>query len=146
MDMPFFVAFSAILLVGRYLPLNLRPALLADNAARPPARAAKCAISVAVSWLALLVSMQQQGSGAAAAGGRGPAAGVSMMMEARALWFNSAALFLGTLLLGVVAVAPHPPAPFVQQVAVDHLTVVTEIVAINAFAHNLCVFFKIFKV
>ena len=149
MDMPFFVAFSAILLVGKYLPLvlplNMRPALLADNAARPPARAAKCAISVAVSWLALLVSMQQQGSGAAAAGGRGPAAGVSMMMEARALWYNSAALFLGTL-LGVVVVALHPPAPFVQQVAVDHLTVVTEIVAINAFAVNLCVFFKIFKV
>ncbi|EES13966.1 hypothetical protein BDA96_07G160500 [Sorghum bicolor] len=146
MDVPFFVAFSAILLVGKYLPsalpLNLRPALLADNAARPPARAAKCAISVAVSGLALLVSMQQQGSG----GGGGGPAGVLMMMEARVLWFNSAALFLGTQ-LGVVAVALHPPAaPFVQQVAVDHLTVVTEIVAINAFAHNLCVFFKIFKV
>ena len=46
----------------------------------------------------------------------------------------------------ITAVALHPPGPFVQQVAVDHLTVVTEIVAINAFAHNLCVFFKIFKV
>jgi hypothetical protein len=145
MDVPFFVAFSAILLVGKYLPLalplNLRPALLVDNAARPPARAAKCAISVAVGGLALLVSMQQQGSGA----GGGGTAGAATMMEARVLWFNSAALFLRTL-LGVVAAALHPPAPFVQQVAVDHLTVVMEIVAINAFAHNLCVFFKMFKV
>ena len=144
MDVPFFVAFSAILLLGRYLPFALPAnarAALGDGAAAAPARAAKCAISVAVAGLALLVSTQcsgrpqQQQCPAEAA------------MEARALWLNSAALFLGTL-LGAAAVALHPPAraPPAVEVAVEHLTRVTETIAITAFAHDLCIFLRISKV
>ncbi|CAD6265282.1 unnamed protein product [Miscanthus lutarioriparius] len=66
-------------------------------------------------------------------------------MEGRALWFNSAALFLG-MVLGGGAVALHPHArrrrPVVD-VAVEHLTWFTETVAITAFAHNVCIFFKV---
>lgn len=136
----FFVAFTAILLVSRYLPLALplnRRLLLADNAATPAARTAKCAVSVAIGGLSLLVSMQSSG------GGGGPVA-----MGAKVLWFNFAALFLGTLLLVAFAVAPAAarfPPPFVQM-AIEHLAVATELVAINAFAHNLCAFLKMFMV
>ncbi|RLM61473.1 hypothetical protein C2845_PM14G16130 [Panicum miliaceum] len=150
MDVPFFVAFSVILLLGRYLPFALPAnarASLANGAAAPPARAAKCAISVAVAGLALLVSSTQCVS--ASGGGRPqqqqcPA---EAAMEARALWLNSAALFLGTL-LGAASVALHLPAraPPAVEVAVEHLTGVTETIAITAFAHDLCIFLKTSKV
>ncbi|WVZ92609.1 hypothetical protein U9M48_038658 [Paspalum notatum var. saurae] len=142
MGVPFFVAFCAIHLAGKYLPLSLpvsaRAALLAETnaAASPPARAARCAMSVAVAGLALLVSAQQYGQRQC------PAAAV----DARALWLNSAAMFLGTL-LAAVAVELHPPArvtPLVQ-VAVEHLTMATETVAVTAFAHDLCVLVKIWN-
>ncbi|TKW10619.1 hypothetical protein SEVIR_6G177500v4 [Setaria viridis] len=151
MDVPFFVAFSAILLVGRYLPFalpaNARAALADDGTAAPPARAAKCAISVAVAGLVLLVSVQC-GSSAGSGGGHGhqPQPRQCPAVEARALWLNSAALFLGTLLLGAGSVALHPRAPPIVVVAVDHLTRVTETIAITAFAHDLCIFFKVSKV
>jgi hypothetical protein len=146
MDVPFFVAFSVILLLGRYLPFALPAnarAALADGAAAPPARAAKCAISVAVAGLALLVSAQQCGDRPPPQQQQCPA---EAAMEARALWLNSAALFLGTL-LGAAAVALHPPAraPPAVEVAVEHLTRVTETIAITAFAHDLCIFLKISK-
>lgn len=146
MDVPFFVAFSSILLLGRYLPFalpaNVRAAL-ADGAASLPTRTAKCAISVAVAGLVQLVSMQCSSS--AGSGGHGhlqqcPA------VEARALWLNSAALFLGMLLLGAASVALHQRAPPIVGVAVDHLTRVTETIAITAFAHDLCIFLKVSKV
>ncbi|KAG2579199.1 uncharacterized protein LOC120679853 [Panicum virgatum] len=141
MDVPFFVAFSVILLLGRYLPFALPAnarAALADGAAAPPARAAKCAISVAVAGLALLVSTQ--------CGGRPQQCPAEAAMEARALWLNSAALFLGTL-LAAASVALHPPAraPPAVEVAVEHLTRVTETITITAFAHDLCIFLKISK-
>ncbi|KAJ1268727.1 hypothetical protein BS78_07G157400 [Paspalum vaginatum] len=141
MDVPFFVAFCAIHLVGKYLPSSLplsARAFLADTdaASSPPARAAKCAMSVAVAGLALLVSSQQYGQQQCPA----PA------VDARALWLNSAAMFLGTL-LGAVAVELHPPARVTPraQVAVDHLTMATETVAVTALAHDLCVFLKIWN-
>uniref|UniRef100_K3YKJ2 Uncharacterized protein n=1 Tax=Setaria italica TaxID=4555 RepID=K3YKJ2_SETIT len=52
---------------------------------------------------------------------------------------NSAALFLGTLLLGAGSVALHPRAPPIVVVDDDHLTRVTETIAITAFAHDLCI-------
>ncbi|RCV31373.1 hypothetical protein SETIT_6G171600v2 [Setaria italica] len=93
MDVPFFVAFSAILLVGRYLPFalpaNARAALADDGTAAPPARAAKCAISVAVAGLVLLVSVQC-GSSAGSGGGHGhqPQPRQCPAVEARALWLK----------------------------------------------------------
>ncbi|KAF8769444.1 hypothetical protein HU200_006475 [Digitaria exilis] len=150
MDVPFFVAFSAILLVGRYLPftlpVNVRDALAADNAAAPATRAAKCAISVAVAGLVLLVSMQCS-SGEHGGHHRTQQCPAEVAMETRALWLNAVALFLGTL-LGAVSMAMHPPArvsPVVEVVA-EHLTRITETIAITAFAHDLCIFLKILNV
>ncbi|CAL5005892.1 unnamed protein product [Urochloa decumbens] len=146
MDVPFFVAFSGILLVGRYfpfaLPANVRAALAVDTALAPPARAAKCAISVAVAGLVLLVSMQQCSSG----GQLQQQCPVEVAMEPRALCLNSAALFLGTLLLGAAYVVAARAAPPAVGVAVEHLTGVTETIAITAFAHDLCIFLKASKV
>ncbi|XP_062192330.1 uncharacterized protein LOC133895827 [Phragmites australis] len=144
MDVPFFVTFSLILLLGRYLPFALPPtarAVLADNVAGPAARAAKFAVSVSFAGLTLLVSMECSGCHYQQ---QQQCPGVTM--EGRALWLNSAALFLG-MVLGGVAVALHPPAfvpPFVQ-VVIDHLTSVTETIATTAFAHDVCIFIKILK-
>ncbi|OEL32135.1 hypothetical protein BAE44_0006845 [Dichanthelium oligosanthes] len=140
MAVPFFVAFSGILLLGRYLPFWLPPiarAVLAPSAAGP-APTARCAVSVAVAGLALLVMSTQCSS----CDRQCPA---EVAMEGRALWFNSAAMFLG-MVLGGVAVAmppPHAGAPPIVPVAVDHLTWFTETVAVTAFAHDVCVFFKV---
>ncbi|CAO2188461.1 unnamed protein product [Urochloa humidicola] len=146
MDVPFFVAFSGILVIGRYLPFalppNLRAALAADSAAAPPARAANFALSVAVAGLALLVSSMQQRSSSGSGGG----GGTPEIMEARALWLNSAAMFLGTLLLGAPSVVAAARAPLLVEVAVEHLTGVTETIAITAFAHDLSIFLKASKV
>ncbi|CAL5012840.1 unnamed protein product [Urochloa decumbens] len=147
MDVPFFVAFSGILLLGRYfpfaLPANARAAL-ADSDAAPPTRTAKCAISVAIAGLVLLVSMQQCSSG----GQLQKQCPAEAAMEPRALCLNSAALFLGTLLLGAAYVVAARAAPPVVGVAVEHLTGVTETIAITAltFAHDLCIFLKASKV
>ncbi|EES13965.1 hypothetical protein BDA96_07G160400 [Sorghum bicolor] len=141
MDLPFFVAFSGILLVGRYLPFALpvhaRAVLAGSDDATPATRAAKCAVTVAFAGLVLLVSSAQ------CSGGRQCQAEVAM--EGRALWFNSAALFLG-MVLGGAAVALHPHARWrrpIVDVAVEHLTRFTETVAITAFAHDVCIFFKV---
>ncbi|CAO2202106.1 unnamed protein product [Urochloa humidicola] len=148
MDVPFFVAFSGILVIGRYLPFalppNLRAALDVDTAAAAPARAANFALSVAVAGLALLVSSMQQRSSSGSSGGGTPPA--PEIMEARALWLNSAAMFLGTLLLGAPSVVAAARAPLLVEVAVEHLTGVTETIAITAFAHDLCIFLKASKV
>ncbi|CAD6245401.1 unnamed protein product [Miscanthus lutarioriparius] len=146
MDLPFFVAFSGILLVGRYLPfalpVNARAVVLAGNDDVTPAtRAAKCAVSVAFAGLMLLVSSMQQCSGS---GGQ-QCCPAEVAMEGRALWFNSAALFLG-MVLGGAAVALHPHAQWrrpIVDVAVEHLTRFTETVTITAFAHDVCIFFKV---
>jgi hypothetical protein len=141
MAVPFFVAFSGILLVGRYLPFLLPPtarAVLAPAAAGP-ASTAKCAVSVAVAWLALLVSSMQQCS----SGDQCPT--VEVVMDGRALWLNSAALFLGMVLGGVAVVRPPPhagAAPIVA-VAVDHLAMFTETITVTALAHDACIFFKV---
>ncbi|CAL5012841.1 unnamed protein product [Urochloa decumbens] len=149
MDVPFFVAFSGILLLGRYLPFalpaNARAFLAADSAAAPPARAAKYAISVAVAGLVLLVSsMHQCSSSGSGSGGGGtpPQCPAEAAMEPRALCLNSAAMFFGTLLLGAGSVVAASRAPPVVGVAVEHLTGVTETIAITAFAHDLCIFLK----
>ncbi|CAO2202101.1 unnamed protein product [Urochloa humidicola] len=155
MDVPFFVAFSGILVIGRYLPFalppNLRAALAANNAAAPPARAANFALSVAVAGLALLVSSMHQcsSSGSGGAGGAPPPqqcpAEASQAMGARALCLNSAAMFLGTLLLGAPSIVAARAQPVVE-IAVEQLTGVTETIAITAFAHDLCIFLKASKV
>jgi hypothetical protein len=146
LDLPFVVAFSGILLVGRYLPfalpVNARAVVLAGNDDVTPATcAAKCAVSVAFAGLVLLVSSMQQCSGGQ------QCCPAQVAMVGRALWFNSAALFLGMVLAGA-AVALHPHArqqrPIVD-VAVEHLTRFTETVAITAFAHDVCIFFKVVK-
>ncbi|CAL4999179.1 unnamed protein product [Urochloa decumbens] len=146
MDVPFFVAFSGILLLGRYLPFalpaNARAFLAADSAAAPPARAAKYAISVAVAGLVLLVSSMHQCSSSGSGGGTAPQCPAEAAMEPRALCLNSAAMFFGTLLLGAGSVAAARAAPPVVGVAVEHLTGVTETIAITAFAHDLCIFLK----
>ncbi|CAL5005890.1 unnamed protein product [Urochloa decumbens] len=150
MDVPFFVAFSGILLLGRYfpfaLPANARAALASDTALAPPARAAKYAISVAVAGLVLLVSSMHQcsssGSGSGGGGGTAPQCPAEAAMEPRALCLNSAAMFFGTLLLGAGSVVAARRAPPVVGVAVEHLTGVTETIAITAFAHDLCIFLK----
>lgn len=149
MDVPFFVAFSAILLFARYLPFALPPAaraVLADAAAGP-ASTAKCAVSVAVAGLALLVSTTQ--CSAASVHHQDPECSSDVAMEMRALWFNCAALFLGVILGGgAVALHHRPPTrvPPIVQVAVDHLAGVTETVAITALAHDACVLVKVFNV
>ncbi|CAL5001771.1 unnamed protein product [Urochloa decumbens] len=146
MDVPFFVAFSGILLLGRYLPFalpaNARAFLAADSAAAPPARAAKYAISVAVAGLVLLVSSMHQCSSSGSGGGTAPQCPAEAAMEPRALCLNSAAMFFGTLLLGAGSVVAARAAPPVVGVAVEHLTGVTETIAITAFAHDLCIFLK----
>ncbi|KAL6661605.1 hypothetical protein ACP70R_000989 [Stipagrostis hirtigluma subsp. patula] len=144
MDVPFFVAFSLILLLGRCLPFALPPAwraVLADAAAGP-ASTARCAVSVAVAGLALLVSAECSGQGQ-----RRQQCPAEVGMEARALWLNCASLFLG-MALGGTAVALHPPAaaPPAVQVAVDHLAGVTETIAITALAHDVCVLLRILAV
>jgi hypothetical protein len=148
MDLPFFVAFSAILVVGRYLPfalpVNARAVVLAGNDDVTPAtRAAKCAVSVAFAGLVLLVSSSSMQCSGGQQGQQCCPAEVAM--EGRALWFNSAALFLGMVLGGAaVALPPHARQrrPIVD-VAVEHLTRFTETVAITAFAHDVCIFFKV---
>uniref|UniRef100_A0A0A8ZC05 Uncharacterized protein n=1 Tax=Arundo donax TaxID=35708 RepID=A0A0A8ZC05_ARUDO len=85
----------------------------------------------------LLVSTQCSAGGGQAQPQQCPA---EVAMEGRALWLNSAALFLGS-----AAVALHPPArvpPFVL-VAVDHLARATKTIAITAFAHDVCIFLKV---
>uniref|UniRef100_A0A0D9X8K7 Uncharacterized protein n=1 Tax=Leersia perrieri TaxID=77586 RepID=A0A0D9X8K7_9ORYZ len=142
MDVPFFVAFSLIVLFSRYVPFALPPMardLLADNSAEP-ARAAKCAVSVAVAGMVLLVSTQ------CGAGGEHycPA---DVRVEARALWLNCAALFLGMALQGVAVVVtpPFAAASPLEQVAVEHLTMLTETIAVTAFAHDFCIFVKLVR-
>jgi hypothetical protein len=147
MDMPFFVAFSLILLLGRYLPFALPPAaraaLAADTAAGPTSTA-KCAVSVAVAGLALLVSTAQCSSGQL-----NQQCSSDVTMEMRALWLNCASLFLGTFLGGAAVALQHRPVALVPplvQVAVDHLAGVTETVAITALAHDTCVMVKVINV
>ncbi|GJN16046.1 hypothetical protein PR202_gb02996 [Eleusine coracana subsp. coracana] len=155
MDVPFFVAFSLILLLGRYLPFALPPAVraaLVDTAAGP-ASTAKCAISVAVAGLALLVSTTHCSSSSSSSG-QGhhhsqECQQSEVTMEMRALWFNCAALYLGVVLGGAAVALQHRPAarvpPFLQ-VAVDHLAEVTETVAITALARDACVLVKVLTV
>ncbi|CAO2163143.1 unnamed protein product [Urochloa humidicola] len=154
MDVPFFVAFSGILLLGRYLPFalpaNLRAALAVDTAAAPPARAANFALSVAVAGLALLVSAMHQcsssGSGTPPQLQCPAEVAPAIIMEPRAVWLNSAAMFLGTLLLGAPSVVAAARAPPLVEVGVEHLTGVTETIAVTAFAHDLCILLKASKV
>jgi hypothetical protein len=149
MALPFFVAFSGILLVGRYLPSALPAnarAVLAGNDVTPATRAAMCAVSVAFAGLVMLVSSMPQCPGGRQGQGQGqqrqcPA---EVTTEVRALCFNSAAMFLG-MVLGGAAVALDPLArrrPIVD-VAVEHLTSFTETIAITAFAHDVRIFFKL---
>ncbi|KAL5232285.1 hypothetical protein ABZP36_031061 [Zizania latifolia] len=139
MDVPFFVAFTVILLLARYVPFALPPmgrAVLADNAAEP-LRAAKCAVSVAVAGLTLLVVSLQYCAGELQ---QCP----DVRVDGRALWLNCAAFFLG-MVVGSVAVVLPPFAaasPFVH-VAVEHLASFTETIAVTAFAHDLSIFLKI---
>ncbi|XP_015696227.1 uncharacterized protein LOC107304863 [Oryza brachyantha] len=140
MDVPFFVAFTLIALLSRYVPFALPPMardLLADNSAEP-ARAARCAMSVAVAGMTLLVSLQ--------CGAGGEHYCPDIRMEGRALWLNCAALFLGVVVGGVAVVLPPFAAvsPLVQ-VMVEHLTGFTETIAINAFAHDFCIFVKLVR-
>ncbi|KAL6858770.1 hypothetical protein ACP4OV_017772 [Aristida adscensionis] len=138
MDLPFFVTFSVILLLGRWLPFALPPAARAvlAGAAAGPAATAKCAVTVAVAGLALLVATECS----AAHQQQCP----DVTMEGRALWLNLASLFLG-MVLGGAAAALHPPAaaaPIVL-VAVEHLAGFTETIMISTFAHDACVLLKI---
>ncbi|KAF0898761.1 hypothetical protein E2562_009366 [Oryza meyeriana var. granulata] len=140
MDVPFFVSFTLIALLSRYVPFALPPMardLLADNSAEP-ARAAKCAVSVAVAGMVLLVSLQ--------CGAGGEQYCPDIKVEGRALWLNCAALFLGMVVGGVAVVLPPFAAvsPLVQ-VAVEHLTMFTETIAVTAFAHDFCIFVKLVR-
>ncbi|XP_052164094.1 uncharacterized protein LOC127781209 [Oryza glaberrima] len=141
MDVPFFLAFAIIALLSRYVPFALPPMardLLADNSAEP-ARAAKCAVSVAVAGLMLLVSLQ--------CGAGGEQYCPDVRVEGRALWLNCAALFLG-MVVGGVAVVVMPPLAAVSplvQVMVEHLTRFTETIAVTAFAHDFCIFVKLVR-
>ncbi|KAG8087460.1 hypothetical protein GUJ93_ZPchr0010g9668 [Zizania palustris] len=140
MDLPFFVAFTVILLLARYVPFALPPmgrAVLADNVAEP-LRAAKCAVSVAVSGLVLLVvPLQCAGAGELQ---QCP----EVRVERRALWLNCAAFFLGMVAGGVaVVLPPFAAAPPFVHVAVEHLASFTETIAVTAFAHDLRIFLKI---
>uniref|UniRef100_A0A0E0LVK4 Uncharacterized protein n=1 Tax=Oryza punctata TaxID=4537 RepID=A0A0E0LVK4_ORYPU len=140
MDVPFFVAFTLIALLSRYVPFALPPMardILADNSAEP-ARAAKCAVSVAVAGLMLLVSVQ--------CGAGGEQYCPDVRVEGRALWLNCAALFLGMVVGGVAVVLPPFAAvsPLVQ-VMVEHLTRFTETIAVTAFAHDCCIFVKLVR-
>jgi hypothetical protein len=147
MALPFFVAFSGILLVGRYLPSALPAnarAVLAGNDVTPATRAAMCAVSVAFAGLVLLVSSMPQCPGGRQGQGQQRQCPAEVTTEVRALCFNSAAMFLG-MVLGGAAVALDPLArrrPIVD-VAVEHLTSFTETIAITAFAHDVRIFFKL---
>ncbi|GJN03692.1 hypothetical protein PR202_ga21164 [Eleusine coracana subsp. coracana] len=153
MDVPFFVSFSLILLLARYLPFALPPAAraaLADTAAGP-ASTAKCAVSVAVAGLALLVSTTQCSSSSSGQGQHNhqECQQDEVTMEMRALWFNCAALYLGLVLGGAAVALQHRPAarvPPLLQLAVDHLAGVTETVAITALARDACVLVKVLTV
>ncbi|KAJ1268726.1 hypothetical protein BS78_07G157300 [Paspalum vaginatum] len=118
MDVPFFVAFSAILLLGRYLPFAL-PLLGGNDDDGDATRATR------------LVSMQcsEDGQEGRRRQHQCPA---EVAMEGRALWLNSAALFLG-MILG------RPPWRCTRT---HHLTRLTETIAITAFAHDVCIFFE----